>query len=111
MLLTIHIQLHPDMPPAVQVAAVVAASDTRDYAMFIHRISADITNPSPPPKIHTWPNPKPAAAFSEFSLSFFFAGVQYQTPEQQDWLVKRLFEVDRRAGWATAGIIEGYQTT
>lgn len=49
--------------------------------------------------------PALGAALIESTMSLFFAGVQYQDSAQREWLVTRLLEIDRRTGWASAGVI------
>lgn len=45
-------------------------------------------------------------------MSLFFAGVQYQDAAQREWTITRLLEIDRRTGWASAGIIaRGVETS
>lgn len=107
MCLTILIRAHPHMPPAAHMAAGVAASQTRDIVMTIGRIAAGVPMPAPEQPL----NPNLAASLCDLCVPLFFAGISYQTKDQRAWLIERLFEVDRRAGWSTAGIIaEGCQT-
>lgn len=45
-------------------------------------------------------------------MSLFFAAVQYQDAAQREWTITRLLEIDRRTGWASAGIIaRGVETS
>ena len=107
MCLLILIRAHPHMPPAAHMAAGVAAYQTKDIVTTIGRIAAGI--PMPPPEETL--NPNLAAALCDLAVPLFFSGITYQAKGQRDWLVGRLYEIDRRAGWATAGIIaEGCQT-
>lgn len=91
---------HPAMPPAAQMAAGVGAPATGPYATLIGRITAGMQIPMGEDL-----SPSLGAVLTESTLSLFFAGVQYQAPDQREWLVTRLLEVDRRTGWASAGII------
>ena len=91
---------HPAMPPAAQMAAGVGAQATQPYAMLIGRITAGMQIP-----LGEDLSPSLGAVLTESTLSLFFAGVQYQDPTQREWLITRLLEVDRRTGWASAGII------
>ncbi|KAL1302073.1 hypothetical protein AAFC00_002513 [Neodothiora populina] len=98
---------HPHMPPAAHMAAGVAAMQTKDIAMTVGRIAAGIPMPPPDQLLQ----PYLASSLCELSVPLFFAGIQFQAPNQRLWLIDRLYSVDRRAGWATAGIIaEGCQT-
>ncbi|KAH5089444.1 hypothetical protein HBH72_229680 [Parastagonospora nodorum] len=97
---------HPAMPPAAQMAAGVGAPATKTYAMLIGRITAGMQLPAGEDL-----SPSLGAVLTESSLSLFFAGVQYQAPAQREWLITRLVDVDRRTGWASAGIIaQGCET-
>ncbi|KAH7062882.1 hypothetical protein BKA63DRAFT_188418 [Paraphoma chrysanthemicola] len=91
---------HPAMPPAAQMAAGICAQATQPYATLIGRITAGMQIP-----LGDDLSPSLGAVLTESTLSLFFAGVQYQDPVQREWLVTRLLEIDRRTGWASAGII------
>ncbi|KAF2877370.1 hypothetical protein BDV95DRAFT_601776 [Massariosphaeria phaeospora] len=95
---------HPAMPPAAMMAASVCAPATQPYAMLIGRITAGMQLPRGENASVT---PAFGAALMESTMPLFFAGVQFQDPQQRDWLVTRLLEIDRRVGWATAGVIAG----
>jgi hypothetical protein len=98
---------HPSMPPAAHVAAAAAAAQTKPYAYTIGRIAAGIT--VPPPDVPL--DPKMGAAMVDMIIPLFFAGIQYTEASHRAWLVERLFETNRRVGWATAAIIaEGCQS-
>lgn len=100
------LRAHPNMPPAAHVAAAAAAEQTRPFAMAIGRIGAGIT--VPPPDRHL--DPRMGAAMIDMIIPLFFAGIQYTDSSHRAWLVERLFETNRRTGWATASIIaEGCQ--
>jgi hypothetical protein len=91
---------HPAMPPAAQMAAGVCAPATQPYAMLIGRITAGMQIPMGEDL-----SPSLGAVLTESTLSLFFAGVQYQDPRQREWVITRLLDIDRRTGWASAGII------
>jgi hypothetical protein len=91
---------HPAMPPAAQMAAGVCAQATQPYATLVGRITASMQLPSGEDL-----SPSLGAVLTESTLSLFFAGVQYQNAKQREWLITRLVDIDRRAGWASAGII------
>lgn len=93
---------HPAMPPAAMVAAGVCAPATQPYAMLIGRISAGMQIPAS----DDMPlSPFLGAALIESTMALFFGGVQYQAADQRSWLIKRLLDIDRRTGWASAGVI------
>jgi hypothetical protein len=97
---------HPAMPPAAQMAAGVGAPATQPYAVLIGRITAGMQLPKGEDL-----SPSLGAVLTESTLSLFFAGVQYQEPRQREWLITRLADIDRRTGWASAGIIaQGCET-
>jgi hypothetical protein len=91
---------HPAMPPAAQMAAGVCAPATQPYATLIGRITAGMQIP-----LGEDLSPSLGAVLTESTLSLFFAGVQYQDPKQREWVITRLLDIDRRTGWASAGII------
>jgi len=91
---------HPSMPPAAQMAASVCAPATEPYAMLIGRITAGMQIP-----LGEDLSPFLGAVLTESTLPLFFAGVQFQESSQREWLITRLLEIDRRTGWASAGII------
>lgn len=91
---------HPAMPPAAQMAAGVCSQATQPYATLIGRITAGMQLPMGEDL-----SPSLGAVLTESTLPLFFAGVQYQNPKQREWLITRLVDIDRRTGWASAGII------
>jgi hypothetical protein len=94
------VRSHPAMPPAAQMAAGVGAPATQPYATLIGRITAGMQLPMGEDL-----SPSLGAVLTESTLSLFFAGVQYQAPAQREWIITRLVDIDRRTGWASAGII------
>lgn len=101
------LRAHPAMPPAMMMAAGVCASTTGPYATLIGRISAGIQLP-----IDSDLSPFLGSVLQESTMSLFFAGVQYQDAAQREWTITRLLEIDRRTGWASAGIIaRGVETS
>lgn len=98
---------HPHMPPAAHMAAAVSIAQTRDAAAKIGQIAAGV--PMSPPERPL--NPNLGAAMCDLCVPLFFSGIQYSDAAQRKWLVERLFQTDRRTGWATAAVIaEGVQT-
>lgn len=94
------IRCHPAMPPAMHMAAGICAQATQPYAMLIGRITAGMQIP-----LGDSLSPFLGAALVESTMSLFFAGIQFQDAKQREWLVTRLLEIDRRSGWASAGVI------
>lgn len=93
---------HPAMPPAMHMAAGVCAQATQSYAMLIGRITSGMQIP-----LGDDLSPFLGAVLVESTMALFFAGIQFQDAKQREWLVTRLLEIDRRSGWASAGIIAG----
>lgn len=91
---------HPAMPPAAQMAAGVCASATAPYCTLIGRITAGLEIP-----VSSDLSPFLGAVLTEASMSMFFAGVTYHDARQREWLVTRLLQVEKRTGWANAGMI------
>jgi hypothetical protein len=93
---------HPAGPAAAHVAAGVCAQATQPYATLIGRISAGMQMPTS----DDMPlSPFLGAALIETTMALFFAGIQYRDPGQRAWIIKRLLDVDRRTGWASAAVI------
>ena len=98
---------HPAMPPAMMMAAGVCAQATGPYATLIGRIAAGMQLP-----LSEDLSPFLGSVLQESTMSLFFAGVQYQDKGQREWTITRLLEIDRRTGWASAGIIaRGVETS
>jgi hypothetical protein len=88
------------------MAAGVCAPDTQPYAQLIGRICAGMQIP-----LGEELSPALGAVLTDSTVSLFFAGVQYQDAMQREWLITRLVQIDRRTGWASAGIIaQGCET-
>lgn len=100
------LRAHPAMPPAMMMAAGICAQATGPYATLIGRITAGMSLPVGDL------SPFLGSVLQESTMSLFFAGVQYQDPMQREWTITRLLEVDRRTGWASAGVIaRGVETS
>ena len=97
---------HPHMPPAAMMAAGVAARQTTLFATRIGQIVGGIVSP-----IMGDLSPNLGACLCEASLPLFFAGVQYQDPDQRTWLVALLRNVEERTGWKSIGMVaQGCET-
>lgn len=98
---------HPAMPPAMMMAAGVCAQATGPYATLIGRITAGMQMP-----VSEDLSPFLGSVLQESTMAMFFASVQYQDPAQREWAISRLLEIDRRTGWASAGVIaRGVETS
>ncbi|KAI5838712.1 hypothetical protein DFP73DRAFT_616637 [Morchella snyderi] len=89
---------HPSMPAVTMMAAGIAAPKTARIAIDIARITAGLVPTDPNGQI----NPALGAGLIESSMPLFFAAVQYQEQAQRDWVVRKLREITRLTGWATA---------
>lgn len=99
--LIVCVRAHPSMPPAMNMAAGVAARQTAEYAMEIGRIAAGL---GPTSNLSTV-SPSIGAALIESCVALFCAGVQYQEMNQRMWALSRLRDIEATTGWATAGVI------
>jgi hypothetical protein len=87
------------------VAAAVCAKATEPYAILIGRIAAGLPLPPDDEDELNPLTPALGAAHIESTYALFFAAPQYNSPVQRDWLITRLLGIDRRTGWASAGVI------
>ncbi|TGZ81501.1 hypothetical protein EX30DRAFT_264698 [Ascodesmis nigricans] len=99
-LIVLH-RCHPDMPPQSMMAASIQSPRTTPHANTIARIVAGLV----PTDVTTQINPALGASLIEASMPMFFSAVQFQLPEQRDWAVRKLREIHRLTGWATASRI------
>ena len=100
------LRAHPAMPPAMMMAAGICAQATRPYATLVGRILAGISLPAGDL------SPFLGSVLQEGTMGLFFAGVQYQDSTQREWIITRLLDIDRRTGWASAGVIaRGVETS
>lgn len=100
-------RLHPSMPPAMMVAAGVAAPTTSDYAQIIGRILGGIDYPQRYTPQAGSLSPNLGASLTEMGIPMFFAGVQYMDASQRAWTVAKLREITRLTGFKTADVIAG----
>lgn len=99
-MLVLH-RCHPSMPPMAMMATGIQARKTQAYAVDIARIVAGLVPTDNSMQI----NPALGASLIEATMPMFFAAVQYDVPDQRDWIVKKLREINRLTGWATASRI------
>lgn len=99
------LRLHPSMPPAMMVAAGVAAPATAAYAQTIGKIAASVYNPQllniGPDKL----SPTQGCYMAEMTVPIFFSAVQYTDPSQREWTVVNLRNVSRLTGWKSSDAI------
>lgn len=100
-------RLHPSMPPAMMMAAGVAASTTSDYAQTIGRILGGIYYPQRYNLQAGSLSPNLGSSLTEMSIPIFFAGVQLMDPAQRVWTVAKLREISRLTGFKTSDAIAG----
>ncbi|KAJ5671150.1 hypothetical protein N7507_000277 [Penicillium longicatenatum] len=100
-------RLHPCLPPAMMMAAGVAAPTTADYAQMIGRITAGIYYPQRYNLQAGSLSPTLGSSLTEMTLPIFFAGVQYVNHAQRVWTIAKLREVSRLTGWKTSDAIAG----
>ncbi|KAJ5112578.1 hypothetical protein N7532_000623 [Penicillium argentinense] len=98
-------RLHPSMPPAMMMAAGVAAPTTAEYAQFIGRITAGIYYPQRHNLQAGSLSPNLGSSLTEMTMPIFFAAVQYMDPTQRSWTITKLRDVSRLTGWKTSDAI------
>lgn len=99
------LRLHPSMPPAMMVAASVAAPATAAYAQTIGRIAAGVYDPQ---LLNIGPDrlrPTQCSYLVEMTVPIFFAAVQYTDPGQRQWTIVNLRNVSRLTGWKSSDAI------
>ncbi|KAF3924708.1 hypothetical protein AA313_de0207543 [Arthrobotrys entomopaga] len=89
---------HPSMPSNGWIAAGVAARKTAILAQEMGRLAAGLF----PPLEATEISPPLGGALIELSFCMLFAGVQYQDPNQREWLLDHMYNVGKMTGWGTA---------
>ncbi|RVD83369.1 uncharacterized protein DFL_007758 [Arthrobotrys flagrans] len=98
---TAHIILersHPSMPSNGWMAAGIAARKTAGLAQEMGRIAAGLFPPVQASEI----SPPLGGVLIELSFCMLFAGVQYQDPNQREWLIEHMYNVGKMTGWGTA---------
>lgn len=104
-------RLHPSMPPAMMVAAGVAASITANYAQIIGKITAGVYYPQQCNFRAGSLSPTLSGALMEITVPVFFAAVQYTDPGQRGWTIAKLRDISRLTGWeSSSAIARGCET-
>ncbi|KKK16767.1 hypothetical protein AOCH_001773 [Aspergillus ochraceoroseus] len=98
-------RLHPCMPPAMMMAAGVAAPTTAEFAQIIGKITAGIYCPQSSYVGVEGLSPTLGSCLIEVAVPMFFAGVQYMDASQRAWTVTVLGELSRLTGWKSADAI------
>lgn len=99
------LRLHPSMPPAMMVAAGVAASATAEIAQIIGKIAAGIYYPQLLNIEADSLSPTLGSCLIEMTVPIFFAAVQYMDPAQREWTITSLRNVSRLTGWKSSDAI------
>lgn len=99
------LRLHPSMPPAMMVAAGVAAPATATYAQTIGKIAANVYDPQLLTIGAESLNPTQGCYMTEMTVPVFFSAVQYTDPGQREWTVVNLRNVSRLTGWKSSDAI------
>lgn len=89
------------MPPAAQMAAGIAAGQTRAWSRELGRVCGGLVTPESEGELTTLHG----SAMIECSVPMFTAAVQYQGPDERQWAVRKLRDIARLTGWRTAAII------
>ncbi|KAJ5175954.1 uncharacterized protein N7482_001831 [Penicillium canariense] len=98
-------RLHPSMPPAMMMAAGVAAPTTAEYAQIVGRITGGIYYPQRYNLEAGSLSPTLGSSLTEMTVPIFFAAVQYMDPAQRGWTIAKLHDVSRLTGWKTSEAI------
>lgn len=98
-------RLHPSMPPAMMMAAGVAAPTTAEYAQIIGRINGGIYYPQRYNLEAGSLSPTLGSSLTEMTMPMFFAAVQFMDPAQRGWTIAKLRDVSRLTGWKTSDAI------
>lgn len=98
-------RLHPSMPPAMMMAAGVAAPTTAEYAQIIGRITAGIYYPQRYNLQAGSLSPTLGSSLTEMTVPIFFAAVQYTDSMQRGWTIAKLRDISRLTGWKTSDAI------
>ncbi|KAI9371485.1 hypothetical protein BJX61DRAFT_22314 [Aspergillus egyptiacus] len=98
-------RLHPSMPPAMMVAAGVAAPTTAKYAQIIGKITAGIYGHQSRHVGVEGLSPTLGSCLIEVTVPLFFAAVQYMDPAQRDWVIAVLGDISRLTGWKSSDAV------
>ncbi|KAJ5604602.1 hypothetical protein N7510_009756 [Penicillium lagena] len=99
------LRLHPSMPPAMMVAAGVAARTTIEYAQNVGKIMAGIYYPQRYNLEAGSLSPTLGTSLTEMTVPVFFAAVQYTDATQRGWTITKLREISRLTGWKSSDAV------
>ncbi|KAE8161656.1 hypothetical protein BDV40DRAFT_179994 [Aspergillus tamarii] len=104
-------RMHPCMPPAMMVAAGVAAPTTAEFSQIIGKIAAGIYYPQLFNLEAGSLSPTLGSCLIEITVPIFFAAVQFTDSAQREWTVTKLRTVSRLTGWkASDAIVHGCES-
>ncbi|KAJ5780286.1 hypothetical protein N7457_005446 [Penicillium paradoxum] len=100
-------RIHPSMPPAIMMAAGVAAPTTAGYAQTVGKILSGIYYPQRFNLEAGSLSPNLGSSMTDMTVPYFFAAVQYTDPTQRTWTISKLRDISRLTGWKSADAIAG----
>jgi hypothetical protein len=100
-------RIHPCMPPAIMMAAGVAAPTTAGYAQTIGKILAGVYYPQRFNLEAGSLSPNLGSSLTDMTVPIFFAAVQYMDTTQRAWTISKLRDISRLTGWKSADAIAG----
>ncbi|KAJ5816178.1 hypothetical protein N7447_008411 [Penicillium robsamsonii] len=100
-------RIHPSMPPAIMMAAGVAAPTTAGFAQTIGKIMAGVYYPQRFNLEAGSLSPNLGSGLTDMTVPVFFAAVQFVDPAQRAWTISKLRDISRLTGWKTADAIAG----
>ena len=100
-------RLHPSMPPAIMVAAGVAAPTTAELAQTIGKIFSGIYYPQRHSLEAGSLNPNLGSSLTEMTVPLFFAAVQYTDANQRAWTIAKLRDISRLTGFKSSEAVAG----
>ncbi|KAJ6030647.1 uncharacterized protein N7446_000290 [Penicillium canescens] len=100
-------RLHPSMPPAIMMAAGVAAPTTAELAQTIGKIFSGIYYPQRHSLEAGSLNPNLGSSLTEMTVPLFFAAVQYTDANQRAWTIAKLRDISRLTGFKSSEAVAG----
>ncbi|KAJ5372850.1 Protein of unknown function DUF3468 [Penicillium concentricum] len=100
-------RIHPSMPPAIMMAAGVAAPTTAGFAQTIGKIMAGVYYPQRFNLEAGSLSPNLGSGLTDMTVPVFFAAVQFTDPTQRAWTISKLRDISRLTGWKSADAIAG----
>ncbi|CAG8020654.1 unnamed protein product [Penicillium olsonii] len=100
-------RIHPSLPPAIMMAAGVAAPTTAEYAQTVGKIMSGVYYPQRYNLEAGSLSPNLGSALTEMTVPVFFAAVQYTDSTQRVWTISKLRDISRLTGFKSAEAIAG----